>query len=273
MPRQAFTVAALVLIVTLSAARPALAWGKLGHRLTAKLAERRLTDQTKAAVEELLEEGESLADASMWADEKKRRIKGSAPWHYVNVPLDEPLYDARFCPAAGCVVSKIREFRKILADKSKPRAERKQALRFIVHLVGDLHMPLHVGDNRDRGGNDTQVQFFKRGTNMHALWDTLLIENESKDEAAWLAKLVDLGTEEERAEWSTGTVESWATESLKAARIAYNVPGTDRRIERGEKLGGEYFERNIPLVRQRLAASGIRLARVLNEALGDAPRM
>jgi hypothetical protein len=264
----AIAIACVALILGLSAGQPAHAWGKLGHRLTARLTEAHLNDKAKAAVAELLDDGESLADASMWADENKRRIKGSAPWHYVNVPITEDRYDARFCPAGGCVVSKIGEFRAILADKSEPRAERQQALRFIVHLVGDLHMPLHVGDNGDRGGNDTQVRFFKTGTNMHALWDRLLIENRSKDEAKWLAELVDLGTGEERAEWSKGAVEDWATESLRAAKIAYAVPGTDRLVERGEKLGGEYFQANIDVVRERLAKGGVRLARVLNEAIG-----
>ncbi|MDE2104701.1 MAG: S1/P1 nuclease [Patescibacteria group bacterium] len=263
--------AVLALTLGLSAGQPAHAWGKLGHRLTARLAESHVSDRTKAAVAELLDDGEDLATASMWADVHKRQLKGSAPWHYVNVPIDEPRYDARFCPESGCVVSKIAEFRAVLADKSKPREERQKALRFVVHLVGDLHQPLHVGDNGDRGGNDTQVRFFKTGTNMHALWDRLLIENAGKDEVIWLGELVELDTDENRAAWSKGTVEDWATESLKAAKVAYKVPGADRLVERGEKLGGEYFEANIGTVRERLAQGGIRLARVLNEALGNEP--
>lgn len=178
---------ALAFTIILASGLPAFAWGKLGHHLTAKLAERHLTDQAEAAVKELLDDGEGLATASMWADTHQRGIKGSAPRHYVNVPLDEPRYDAKFCPAEGCIVSKITEFRTILKDKSKPRAERQQALRFLIHLVGDLHHPLHVGDNGDRGGNSTQVHFFKRGSNMHAVWDTLLIENAGTDEVIWLA--------------------------------------------------------------------------------------
>lgn len=260
-----------VLAICLSATQPAHAWGRLGHRLTARIAEQHLTDQARAAVKELLDDGEDLASASFWADENKRRIRGSAPWHYVNVPLDQPRYDARFCPAEGCVVSKITEFRAVLKDKSKPRAERQQALRFLVHLVGDLHQPLHVGDNGDRGGNSTQVQFFKRGSNMHAVWDTLLIENAGKDEVIWLAELVELDSDENRAAWSQGTVEDWATESLKAARQAYTVPGTDKRVKSGEKLDGSYVEVANPIVRDRLAQGGVRLATVINEAMGEAP--
>lgn len=247
---------ALVLTTVLCPGSTAWAWGKLGHRLTAKLAERHLTEQAAAAVKELLDEGETLADASMWADIHKREIKGSAPWHFVNVPLDEPRYDARFCPTGGCVVSKIAEFRKVLEDRSKPRAERQQALRFLVHLIGDLHQPLHVGDNGDRGGNSTQVQFFKRGSNMHAVWDTLLLERAGTDEVIWLAELVELDSDEYRAEWSKGTVENWATESLKAARQAYTVPGTDQRIKSGEKLDGAYVEATLAAARDRLARGG-----------------
>ncbi len=121
----------------------------------------------------LLEPGESLADAPTWADEHPRDIKGSGPWHYVDVPLDQDRYDDRFAgdaPEKGNIVPKIREFKAVLKDRGRPIEERRIALRFLIHLVEDLHMPLHVGDNHDRGGNDTQVQFFDKGTNMHQLW-------------------------------------------------------------------------------------------------------
>jgi hypothetical protein len=111
----------------------------------------------------LLESGESMADASLWADENRRRLPKTAPWHYVDVPLDEPRYDAK-CSADdskhGCVVHKIHEFRKAIADTSKSIEERRFALRLLLHCVQDMHQPCHVGDNHDRGGNDTQVRWF-----------------------------------------------------------------------------------------------------------------
>src|SRR5262245_5699789 len=127
----------VAVVVATQLAPPVRAWGRLGHRLTARLAERDLTPQAKAAMAALLEPGESLADASMWADEHKRLIRGSAPWHYVDVPLDEPRYDARFSgPEAtkGCIVDRFREFQAVLRDSSRPVQERRFALRFLVGI-------------------------------------------------------------------------------------------------------------------------------------------
>src|SRR5262249_4648172 len=171
---------------------PVWAWGRLGQRLTARLAERHPNAKAKVAVEALLDPGETLADASTWADEQKGHVRGSAPWHYVDVPLDEPRYDAQFSgpdPSKGCIVDKIREFTAILGDPARPVEERRVALRFVVHLVGDLHQPLHVGDNGDGGGSDTQVRFFTRGSNVHRVWDSGIIERAGRDEDRWFAGL------------------------------------------------------------------------------------
>jgi hypothetical protein len=111
-----------------------------------------------------------------------------------------------------------------LKDPSRSKEDRRFALRFLVHLVGDLHQPLHVGDNSDRGGNDTQIRFFDRGSNMHRLWDSDLIEWNTRSEDVWLAELAELDSPEARAMTSRGTVEEWATESLTAAWAA--IPAT-----------------------------------------------
>src|SRR5262249_37013980 len=152
--RRAFLVVPMVLLITLQAATPAWAWGRLGHRVISKLAERHLTDKAKAEIKALLEPGESLADASTWADEVRGRMRHTAPWHYVDVPLDEGKYDDKWAgddPKKGFIVPKIRELKATLKDRSKSVEERRQALRFLVHFVEDLHMPMHVGDNHDRG--------------------------------------------------------------------------------------------------------------------------
>src|SRR5262245_28954187 len=141
-------IVAFVILVTLRSPSPAVAWGRVGHRVISRLAEQSLTDKAKAGIGALLAERETLADASTWADEHRRELPKTAPWHYVDVPLDEPRYDDRFVgdePAKGFIVPKIRELRAVLKDRSRPVEERRQALRFLVHLVEDLHMPLHVG--------------------------------------------------------------------------------------------------------------------------------
>jgi S1/P1 Nuclease len=169
-------------------AGPAWAWGRTGHRVIAKLAERLLTDQAKAEIKALLEPGESLADASTWADEVREKMRYTAPWHYVDVPLDEPRYEDKWAgdePKKGYIVPKIRELKAVVKDRSKPIEDRRQGLRFLVHFVKDLHMPLHVGDNHDRGGNDTQVRRFGRGSNMHRVWNSGIIDHAARGEDGW----------------------------------------------------------------------------------------
>jgi nuclease S1 len=270
--RRLWLVVALVLMVANQTAPPAWAWGPLGHRVIARLAERHLTPATKAALSALLEPGESLADASVWADEHVRELRTTAHWHYVDVPLDEPRYDAKFSgddPKKGCVVDKINELRRVVNDKTKTVQERRFALRFLIHCIEDLHMPLHVGDNHDRGGNDTQVRWFDEGSNMHRVWDSGIMEKSGSTEDYWAAALAQLDTAPNRAAWMKGTVEEWATESLLAARAAYVIPETDERIKSGQKLSGEYLARHGPVVRRRLCQAGLRLAWVLNEAFGE----
>jgi hypothetical protein len=191
------------------------------------------------------------------------------------VQVVEPKYDKKWSAddtKHGCVVDKINEFRKVVGDKSKTIEERRFALRFLIHCVQDMHQPCHVGDNHDRGGNDTQVRWFDTGSNMHKVWDSGIIEWNTRSEDNWLTELAELDTAENQAKWMAGTVEEWATESLLAAREAYLIPGTDKRIESGQKLGKEYYEKHLPVVRRRLCQAGLRLAMVLNEASGDRRR-
>jgi hypothetical protein len=130
-------------------------------------------------------------------------------------------------------------------------------------------MPLHVGDNHDKGGNQTQVRFFTRGTNMHRIWDSGMIEWVGMTEDFWLADLAALDTPEARQAAMRGTVEDWATESLLAAREAYRVPETGERLKSGQKLSDAYLKANLPVVRRRLYQAGVRLAMVLNDAFPE----
>jgi nuclease S1 len=261
-------VSALSVLVALQVASPCWAWGPIGHRVAARLAEQHLNPRAKAAVAALLDPGESLAAASTWADDHRRDIEGSGPWHYVDVPLDQDRYDDRFAgpePAKGYIVPKIREFRAILKDPNRPIEERRIALRFLIHLIEDLHMPLHVGENHDRGGNDTQVQFFDKGSNLHRVWDSGIIERAEPSEDRWLDDLMAMDKADARARAQAGRVEEWATESLLAAKQAYQDPTTGQRIKSGHKLGEAYQTASLLVVRQRLYQAGVRLAMVLND--------
>ena len=243
------------MLVALQPPTPAWAWGRLGHRVTSRIAEKQLSPKAKEAIKALLEEGETLADASTWADEHRRALPKTAPWLYLDVPLDGPKYDSKWSaddPKKGCVVDKINEFRAVLKDASRSRDEKRFALRFLIHCIEDLHMPMHVGESHDRGGNDTQVRFFDRGTNMHRLWDTDMIARVGDTEDFWLKDLAAPDTLEARAAAMKGTVEDWATESLLAARQAYQVPETGNRLKPGQKLADAYLEANVPVVRRWL---------------------
>ena len=172
-------------------------------------------------------------------------------------------------PQRGYVVDKIHDFKVVVKDSSRSLQDRRIALRFLIHFVEDLHMPMHVGDNNDKGGNQTQVRFFDRGTNMHSLWDSGMIEFVCDTEGYWLRDLAELDTPIARATARKGTIEDWATESLLAARQAYVVPETGKRLKSGQKLADAYFDANLPVLRCRLFQASVRLAMVLNETFAD----
>jgi hypothetical protein len=244
---------------------PAWAWGRRAHRASAKLADLRLTPAAKAAVRDLLESGESLGDVSTWADEVRRDMPESGPWHYVNVPITESRYRASFCSGdTGCVVSKIADFRAVLADPKAPREQKQKALKFLVHFVQDMHQPVHVGENHDRGGNDLQVQFFGQGSNLHRVWDSGLLDHAFEDEAALFSEVTRLASEDAASTWEAGTVEDWANESFLAAQAAYKLPATGGPLKTGAKLGQAYQDTHLPVATRRVAQSGVRLAAMLN---------
>jgi len=254
-------VATLALCLSIPSAWP---WGRLGHRVMAEMAQDRLTPRALAAVHELLGPGVSLADISSWADEN-REMPGTAPWHYVDVPITEARYNPRYCPSGGCIVSKIGDFVRVLENPKAGKAEKEQALKFLVHFVGDLHQPLHVGDTGSRGGNSIQVRFFNQGSNLHRVWDSQIMEYHTENDKVWLWDLNGVTNPKLAAEWSKGTVEDWATESLELAKQAYCLPGTKTLITSGTKLSDEYCRYALPVIQLQLAKAAVRLASLLNQ--------
>ncbi|MDG3004679.1 S1/P1 nuclease [Paludisphaera mucosa] len=265
--RLAAATAALLVAVAAAAPKPAFAWGRNAHRAAARLAESRLTPEARALVRELLDEGESLADASTWADENSRDIPGSASWHFVNVPITAERYSPQYC-RDGCVVSRLAEFRRILADPTAPKPRRRMALRYVVHLVEDVHQPMHVGDRRDRGGNTVQLSYFRdEFTNLHQVWDSGILRVGFRNERELADALFDVARRPEARNWLGGDAEDWADESLKAAKKAYLMPGTNEFIRPGARLGREYQDAQLPVAVERLARAGMRLSDVLNADL------
>ncbi len=256
------------LFLILSLCSPSFGWGARGHRIATKIAEARLTPSAARAVRELLLDGDTLVDVCSWADHEGRDVvPGSANWHYVNVPIDAAHFDAKYCGRGGnCVVAKIYTYRKILADKQAPIVERRRALLFLMHFIEDIHQPLHVGDNNDRGGNNTQIQFLGKGNNMHRVWDSGVIEVERTTDRVWVERIGKLLTPANLDAWSKDkTPESWADESLQAAKLAYLYPkGATKPIATGATLGKDYVQYAEPIIELQLAKAGVRLADELN---------
>ena len=156
---------------------PAFAWGKIGHRTVGAIAETHLSGIARAQIRELLGV-ETLDEASTWPDEMRSDPdpfwrKTSVPWHCVTVAGDD--YDRP--PPEGDALQALTFFNRMVRDPRTELGQRQRALRFIIHIVGDLHQPLHNGSPGDRGGNEVKVKWFGRDTNLHAVWDSVLIDD------------------------------------------------------------------------------------------------
>lgn len=265
------------------------AWGPEGHAIVADIAQQHLDPAASAEVAALLkQEGLSrLDDISSWADANRKAMPHTSGWHYVDIPLHaDDFVAARDCPEGDCVVARIDQYAHVLADKSATPQARLEALKWVVHLVGDVHQPLHAEDNNDKGGNTVQVNFFGKGTNLHSLWDGQIIRkaldfipgpNYTFDHAIVQADAMKLDaniTSTERRTWAPsgdlsslgGEAIGWADESH---RLAQQVAYTDLAKPSGEAWSQRYQLKAWPVIETRLEQAGVRLAAVLNEALGD----
>jgi hypothetical protein len=254
------TAIAALIITAFLGSPSAGAWGRIGHHVASTMAEERLTPHALAAVHDLLGPGITLADISTWADEQSD-IVGRGSWHYVDVGLTELRYHSKYCRPEGCVVSKIHDFQRVLQDPRAGREQKQEALKFLVHFIEDLHQPMHVGDTGSEGGNLIQVRFFKRGSNLHRVWDSKIIEYFSDNERDWLGDINMVASSEDEK----GTPEDWASDTLQVAKNAYLLPETQTVIPPGTALGEDYCRWALPIIQEQLAKAGVRLAWVLNQ--------
>lgn len=263
----AFAIALLVSLVS-AAPRRALAWGCTGHVIVATGAMDLASPATRAAVADLLD-GETLQAASCWLDDIRPSRPDTKRWHYVDVPGDATSYDpGRDCrpDAEGdCIVAAIGRARTALADRGRPRAERAEALRVLAHLVGDLHQPLHCDDHDDHGGNEVRIEFAGERTNLHRLWDSGLIEEELRVSWNWpgFPESVYALLDAERGA-RAGDVVEWVmeTHSLGESDVYGRIPPDHR-------LGPDAARLALPTLRRQLARAAVRLASVLDAALGS----
>jgi nuclease S1 len=254
-----------------AAPSPCLAWGAEGHRIVAAIAADELTPAARQDVEELLGGDASVAmvQASTWADEIRPKRPDTAPWHFVDIPIQSNGYDpGRDCPADDCVVGQIDRGARIVADRQLAAPIRAEALRFLIHFVGDLHQPLHAADNDDRGGNRLRVVLRQHRTNMHAVWDVDVVRALGRGPEEISVRLEKEITPAENRAWSAGTPRDWANESFQIARSEVyghilGQGGTSAEIV----LPPDYARDERRITAQQLEKAAVRLAQVLNQAL------
>lgn len=235
-------------------------WGKTGHRVVGDVAEQYLTDDAAETVSRILD-GHSMAIASTWMDEIRSVPEWdyTADWHWVTIP-DGMSYAQTEKNPNGDLINALRTIISDLKKGNLSPVEEEQKLKMLIHLIGDIHMPLHVGTGEDRGGNDVEVRWFWDSSNLHRVWDSGMI-NESKLSYTELSDAVNHISEKEIKALQNDSVLDWAHESMQLRDEVYNLP-------KDHDINYEYMYQHWDIVQKRLLQAGIRLAGVLNEIYG-----
>jgi hypothetical protein len=284
--------ASIVSAALLVVAGPAAAWGDLGHEVTALIAYRHLTPTARARLDKMLASdtdpltAPDFASRATWADKYRNSHRETAAWHFVDIEIDHPDLAAacfgfpKLAPgqpashgaADDCVVDKIKQFSAELRDPATPAPERLLALRFLIHFVGDLHQPLHAADHQDRGGNCIGLNPPADGEkNLHAFWDTGAVEALGPSARAIAGELNKRISARDVRTWSKGDETVWAQESFKLAKTdSYRLPSLPTCAAPGSvALTPAYKAQARKAAAVQLGKAGVRLAAMLNRALGD----
>lgn len=253
----------LIICITLFAnISVSFGWGQTGHRVTGYIADQYLTKKAKKEIERILE-GQSLAMVSTWMDEIRSDSAYnhySADWHWVTIQDDET-YDQSKKNKNGDVIQTIERLITELKSKKLSVKQETEYVKMLVHLIGDVHQPLHVGGGNDRGGNSVKVMWFRADSNLHRVWDSDMIDDTRLSYTEFAQSLESPG-ELLLKQWRKSNVRDWAKESMSYRKQVYDT-------KRGN-LGYEYSYYNLHIVRLRLLQAGVRLASVLNEIYGSA---
>ena len=248
----------LTLVLLTAVCLNTFAWGQKGHDVTAYIAEQHLTPAARAAVESLLD-GKSIVYWANWLDNAshQRPLAYTKTWHYKNI--DEGVrYEEAPANPAGDAVTAIKSRIEILNDPNTTAEERRLALKILIHVVGDLHMPLHMGHATDLGGNRIKVKFFNRDNNLHAVWDSSIPESAHKWSYTEWQQQIDRANPADEAAIISGSVDDWAKETVAIASDIYTYFQPDCNISYNE------VARWTPTVEQQFLRGGLRLAHLLN---------
>jgi len=282
--------------LTLMAPHPALAWGNEGHEVVALIAQAHLDPPVKKRVSALLAADTSdltahdIASEATWADEyRNRNIDNSraltSNWHFVDIEIDgpnidqacfghpEPDHPASTGPAKDCVVDKIQKFADELANPDTDPEEQVVALKFLLHFVGDLHQPLHAADDHDRGGNDKKVSAAGQASgNLHHYWDDVFVQRLGPNAKSIASDLIGHISDDQVRQWSQGTASDWAMESFKVAKDDAYGQLPEPNSKHVYRLSDDYIAMATQDTAMQLSKGGVRLAFVLNQALGQKNR-
>lgn len=233
-----------------------LRWGQIGHYVTGHVAENHITDRTAAELDRVIGH-ESLAEAAVWMDDIRSdsNYDYTGSWHWVTIP-DGMTYDETEKNPDGDILWALETLISELKEGGLTAKEEHDKLKMVVHMVGDIHQPLHVGTGEDRGGNSVRVQWMGDNSNLHRVWDSDMI-NSRQMSYTEISDNIDVIDDEQVMEWQSATVRDWAYESMSLREQVYNLPDDNR-------IGYEYRYENLDLVKERLVKAGVRLAGVLN---------
>lgn len=251
----------LILLFPFTNDEDARRWGQSGHRATGYIAAVHLTEAASNEVHRVLN-GDSMAEASTWMDEVRSdpNFRFMSPWHYCTIP-EGMTYEEAGTPDNGDILWAIDKM--VTELKSGELSEEQEAinLKVLIHLVGDLHQPLHVGNGTDRGGNDVRVQWFGDGSNLHRVWDSEMIDSRQHDGRELADFSDDQLTEELIEEWQSTNWLDWAYESQALLPQVYDFEG--------DRMGYEYMFHNFETVELRILQAGVRLAGLINEIYAE----
>ncbi|WP_420317213.1 S1/P1 nuclease [Ekhidna sp.] len=236
-------------------------WGATGHRIVGLIAERHLSKKAKKNIEKVLD-FETLAEVSNYMDfiKSDATYRHMSSWHYATVP-DGKSYEEAGTPEEGDIIVTIQRLMGELETKNFTDMDEAFALKCLVHLIGDIHQPLHVGNGEDRGGNDVKLQYFWENSNLHRVWDSEMIDGQKYSYSEYV-DWIDHPSDQQLLDWSSLEVLQWANESKEVRSQCYDTMPDDL------KLSYRYNFDNVDLLNQRLLQAGIRLANVLNAIYG-----
>lgn len=257
MKKLPLVLAVVLLIPLLAGASSSAMWGRVGHFITGEIAKDYMTETTRAEVARVLGDM-SLVEATVWMDQVRPtdEYRHTADWHWVTVPDDSTYAEAHKNPN-GDIIEALERKIDALKTGELSEEEERDALKMVIHMVGDIHTPLHVGTGEDRGGNDVDVTFMGQETNLHRVWDTGMIVSWNDDYQLW-AQAINHPTDELVEQWQQATVRRWAEESRSYRDVIYDLP-------EDKVIGWEYRNRALPIAEKRLLQAGVRMAGVLND--------